>query len=175
MNRFRFSLLALFGFVTFASVGCAALASGNEAWCVVIATATLATLGIAVFLSIFGRGQRRAFSRGFAVNGWIYLGFFYLNIGQPSGRPETFSYSYYFATSWVLEKYCTSTGREITFELNRGDDEAKFMQTYFIGQSLWTILLGFVGGLSARHLYLRREQREPGQKPYEPGTPGPQQ
>ncbi len=67
--RFHFSLLTLFGFVTFAAIGCAAVASGSEGWCVCIVTSVFAFLGFAALVSIYGQNDRRAFWVGFAVIG----------------------------------------------------------------------------------------------------------
>jgi hypothetical protein len=58
MPRFRFSLLALFGFVTFASVACAGLCNPTKAWWLTISGCGYLCLFFAVLEAIYGVGAR---------------------------------------------------------------------------------------------------------------------
>jgi len=73
MQRFRFSLLAMFGFVAVVAVGCAALAKPSQLWLVVVSALSLASLFYAVLAAAYGRNAKRAFWLGFAVVGWGYV------------------------------------------------------------------------------------------------------
>jgi hypothetical protein len=61
MHKFRFSLLAMFGFVAVISVACAALARPSQLWLVVVSAPSLACLFYAVLAATYGRNARRAF------------------------------------------------------------------------------------------------------------------
>jgi len=73
MHRFRFSLLAMFGFVAVVAVACAALARPSQLWLVVVSASSLGSLFYAVLAAAYGRNARRAFWLGFAVVGWGYV------------------------------------------------------------------------------------------------------
>jgi hypothetical protein len=73
MHRFRFSLLAMFGFVAVVAVACAALARPSQLWLVVVSASSLGCLFYAVLAAAYGRNARRAFWLGFAVVGWGYV------------------------------------------------------------------------------------------------------
>src|SRR6266404_5284350 len=86
MPRFRFSLLALFGFVTFAAIACAALANPTEAWAIATLTLVLAVLACSMLAAIYGFGQRRAFWLGFSIFGWGHILLFLLLMYLPRGN-----------------------------------------------------------------------------------------
>jgi hypothetical protein len=73
MHRYRFSLLAMFGFVAVVAVACAALARPSQLWLVVVSASSLGCLFYAVLAAAYGRNARRAFWLGFAVVGWGYV------------------------------------------------------------------------------------------------------
>ena len=70
---FRFSLTALLGLVSFAALGCAALANATDLWRECMVTLMLGLLLTATLAAIIWRGERRALATGFAVFGWAYM------------------------------------------------------------------------------------------------------
>lgn len=87
MRRFQFTLLGLFGLLTAAALGCAALMHPTALWCSAVAIAVVTVLFAAVLGVVYRRGADRAFWVGFAVFGWGYL---MLNYGPilPIYSPE---------------------------------------------------------------------------------------
>jgi hypothetical protein len=164
MPRFRFSLLALFGFVTFAAVGCAALTSGSEGWCVCIVTSVFAFLGFAALVAIYGQLNRRAFWVGFAVIGWLYMGVFAIN--WPSGTESqegVGSLGSHFLPGWALNHLLANTptldGDTWGVGVAWGTDgQLRAGRRYISGQCISALVSAIIGGLVARHLYLRRER-----------------
>src|SRR5438105_1730532 len=69
-QRFRFSLLALFGFVASVALGCAALTNPSEFWNALIGSAALVYLLLAPLGAFFCRNANRAFWAAFAVVAW---------------------------------------------------------------------------------------------------------
>jgi hypothetical protein len=150
MPRFRFSLLALFGCVTVAAIACAALINPTKAWCSGVITSVFVLLFFAVLSVIYGSEQRRAFWVGFAVVGWGYiLMHAFLGHLQIAG---------YLATSQLLTM-TVGIEPELSPYSNLVDPEAAehVLERMAIGHALWMLALGFVGGIVARYLYLRRE------------------
>lgn len=136
MGRFRFSLSALLGFVTFAAVACAALATPTKLWQIAIAAITLACLFYAPLAAFYGSNARRAFWVGFAVVGWSYF------LTQSHALPTQM------ATQVLMELRYGSSPRDVA--------AVWFSQTV---DWIWSFVLAFVGGLVAVRLYLRQEQR----------------
>jgi hypothetical protein len=153
MPRFRFSLLAMFGFVAFVAVFCAALASHTRFWLGTIQAIVYVILVIATANGAYGSLNSRPFWLGFAVAGWGFL----LANAMPGSQflpTVTMTEKLQFA---IQGDYLLSHGSEPirTFRVARSDWEL----TQEIAQWLWSLVLGFIGGLVARHLYLRREHQ----------------
>jgi hypothetical protein len=75
MRRIRFNIASLLVVVLVLGVGFAALRESSEIWESGLFTLTLAVLLASILLAIHRSEARRAFWIGFAVFGWIYLGF----------------------------------------------------------------------------------------------------
>ncbi|HEV7226153.1 MAG TPA: hypothetical protein VGN42_25825, partial [Pirellulales bacterium] len=111
----------------------------NEAWCIGLATALFVSLCFGSMVAVFGRGVSRSFWSGFIILGWSYILF---------ERPRAF-----LATDWIVHQWMGSPENAIA-------NTDKWTQTYYIGLSLWGLLIGIVGGLVGRHLHLRREREK---------------
>jgi hypothetical protein len=90
MPRFRFSLLALFGFVAFVSVGCAAMSSGSDLWCAGIETVLIVSLIATSVVGACDHGEYKVFCVGFAVVGWVHLLAQGVDTMLPTSRIVTF-------------------------------------------------------------------------------------
>jgi hypothetical protein len=156
MPRFRSSLLALFGFVTVVAVGCAALVNPTDIWAIAVVTSTVAILTFGVLAAIFGFGETRAFWSGFSIVGWGHIVLSLILDGTYLGS--------HLATLRVLEaafeQQIESTGMLGNTTLIAPDEHAMS-----IGIALWSLLLGFLAGLVARHLYLWRERQSTSKPP----------
>lgn len=71
--RFRFSLRALAGFVALVAVYCAALVNASELMSGVALLFAVLLLSLAVVAAIESQGSRRAYWRGFAISGFLYM------------------------------------------------------------------------------------------------------
>jgi hypothetical protein len=158
MPRFRFSLLALFGFVTLAAVGCAALARPTMLWVTIIQGVVFACLFFAVLAAIYGQRASRAFWVGFAVVGWGYMGaqqFLLVDVAQ---RPTVLIAARLQDLIHPRDigdgTFTLTGGRGQPLPVNWREIEA-FLK---IIAWLWPLLFGFIGGLVARYLCLRRER-----------------
>jgi hypothetical protein len=138
--RFRFSLLALFGFVTFAAIACAMLVAKPLVWSLrVLVFTLLAWGGIA---AVYGKNTSRAFWFGFIATGWGYMAFEHF-IGAPGRLPANL------AIDMLVRMGFGSGGMLI-------DGEVIEQIAYLV----CTTMLGIIGGLLARHLCLRREREK---------------
>jgi hypothetical protein len=155
MPRFRFSLLALFGFVGVTAVVFAALASPNESWLMITKGLTLGCLFFSALAGIYGHRVGRAFWVGFAVVGWGYF-----VVQQEFEPPQDLPTG---RISDRLQRLIHPDGPLIQL----GDSHnppiqpanwLKLLWFKMILTWLWPLVLGFVGGLIACHLYLRRER-----------------
>jgi hypothetical protein len=73
MRRFQASLSHLLLLVLGCGVALAALRSASELWSALLFTLAVGSFLVAVLLTVYRRGGRRAFWLGFAVFGWTYL------------------------------------------------------------------------------------------------------
>jgi len=154
MPRFGYSLLALFGFVTFTAMGCAALTNPTSAWLAAIVSHGMACILLAPVAAIYSREDTRAFLAGFAIVAWAYQFFFLIDtLGWRDINVNSL-----LPTSQLLEFLGDLEG--LDYEHVKKDGES-MQRLLYIGEMLWTILFGFVGGLVARYLYLRRERDVP--------------
>ena len=74
MQRFRFTIGSLIGFIVICAVAFAALKESSDLWERGTFSLTVATLVVSVLLAVHRTGERRAFWLGFALFGGCYLG-----------------------------------------------------------------------------------------------------
>jgi hypothetical protein len=172
MSSFRFSLLALFGFVAFVAAGCAALARPSELLEIIVSAAMLACLLFAVLASIIDQwSPRRAFWIGFAIAGW---GFFLVNANPHSRFLPTTRMTVWLqlATQAEDDPLAEFRDNERDFQVARRGLQERWELTQETAQWLWPLAFGALGGLVARHLYFRRERERNATKPSGLPPPG---
>jgi hypothetical protein len=152
MNRFRFSLKWLLAAIAFIALGCAALANASAFWEMVIVSLGWCLILTAVLAGIFRRGSSQAFAIGFVVVLVAYL--------LIDARFEYRDRGNRIATTAVLRHLHSAVIREVPYEPQPTIMVIRPQWGYFrpIGQWLWSIVFGFVGGLLARHFHTRRER-----------------
>lgn len=186
-ERLTFSLASLFGLLTLAAVGGAALNYRTSLWASVIVTVAVLILGFAVVLAVVARRKWRYFWIGFAVFGvgYMLLSFhpWFSNVG---GRLLTtrllahgwaltdrddrggarqyppfsvFESDEFFADDQgVAEEYSAVMIRSW---LNSGNPVVNELRSYlFIGQSLFALSIGFLAGWLTSGLYTLRVRKE---------------
>jgi hypothetical protein len=180
----RFSLLALIGFVALAAVGCAALVNANDAWLVAVSTVTFAIVTAAIIVGLLGHGTSRAFAVGVAVASLAFLLLIYFGLanensgsghigttralnrvysaaatempGSPTTGPPPVMYyppAPNAPTGQPAFNTYTLSGGTLTITSLTMPARDYFMQ---IGQQLWALLIGCLGGVFASWLWRRR-------------------
>jgi hypothetical protein len=179
---FRFSLTALFGAVLFAAFGTAAIRFASPLWAGLTMAVTVPLLFAAILGALFRLGQARAFWTGMAVCGWGYLviaqaPWFEAGVGQH--LPTTYLLSYAHeklqnratmaygavdvglpivassASGTTLLSYGAGQGLRI-WNTGAASDSGLIVRT---GHALFALLFGFIGGVTAKWLYLTRSPR----------------
>jgi hypothetical protein len=136
----RFSLRRMFAWVAWAALVCASLANASASWLAVVSTITIGALMWAIAVVLFGHGPSRTFCQGFTLFCLGYLSVIYFILSQENdvGR---------IGTTWILLQI------QDTLRYHWGVPYRDlFMQ---IGQQLWALSIGYVGGLLASHLTWR--------------------
>src|ERR1700677_2099755 len=82
MQRMRFSIARLMGFVLIVALGFGGLKAASPLLASIYYSLTLLALVIGVLVAIQARGRRKAFFVGFSVLGWVYFSFTFV---FPSG------------------------------------------------------------------------------------------
>lgn len=174
---FRFSLSTLLVGVLVVGLGCAALSNPTPLIEKVFSNLTLAVLGLAALAGLYLPRSTRAFYGGFAVAGWMYFAIVTLNLSTETDLLSSLSGSVkdHLVTTdclrfldTILAKPdpepdvpkqikigITRTGEDIyarNFEyydpaVQLAHDRAAF---YNIGQLLFVMLFGAIGGILAR-------------------------
>jgi hypothetical protein len=115
-------------------------------------------LPYAVFASVYGRSAGRPFWLGFAVLSWGYLAL--EHVGKVERPPNLL-------VTQPLQNLILGPSPPLPANAVMSDvlsspayQKHANVEKYFgiIAHWLWTLLLGFIGGLLARQLYLRRER-----------------
>lgn len=180
-NRFRFSLLTLFGLITLFALGLASLMNASPLLASAWFTLVVIFLMASTLVATVHQGNGRVFWVGCTVAGWIYfLVTFSPLIGIHVPPPLLTSQ----CLLWLDESlgddetpdqrsllYMTSSGWPAPrdnwiriWDVNAGrPQELREINFQQIGHGILTLLVAFVGGLSAR--YLRSRKREPRNKP----------
>jgi hypothetical protein len=141
MERFRFSLLGLFGFLTLVALGFAALSQANRAWQVATTATMVVVLAGSALLATLGAGATKAFCTGFVVVAWTYI-FCSVLFGTGDDLMPT-----NLALNWYLD---ARYGENVQSAARAAADH--------IGALLTIAALGLIGGLAGRQLYFRRER-----------------
>ena len=96
MERIRFSISGLMGFIAIAAIGIVGLREGTEVWASLTFAVTTIALLMAFASLIYSQGAQRAGWAGFTLFGWIYLVFAFSTwSGESPGIPSL-------PTSWLL-------------------------------------------------------------------------
>lgn len=175
MDQFRFTIRGLIALVTLVAVAVAALRDGSAFWDSVTFSATLFILVSSILSAIHFSGRSRAFWIGFALCGSVYFGvsllpevrtrllttraLAYLGRLIPSVRVDLTNNQDPEERSKVLmPNGSTRPGVVLGIEggtgklyASRGGPSEYF---YPIGHSLWALVLGLLGGLLSRYLYI---------------------
>ncbi|HVC98821.1 MAG TPA: hypothetical protein VND64_34470 [Pirellulales bacterium] len=144
---FRFSLTTLFGMVLFAAFGTAAIRFASPLWAGLTMAVTVPLLFAAILGALFRLGQARAFWTGMAVCGWGYLVVVmapWLETGLGQHLP----------TSYLLNHIHGQIQKQLH---GAGPSTELVLRT---GHALFALLFGFIGGVTAKWLYLTRPPRE---------------
>ncbi|MBW3598433.1 MAG: hypothetical protein KY475_14325 [Planctomycetes bacterium] len=178
---FRFSLAALLGLVSFAALGCAALANATDLWRESMVTLMLGLLLTATLAAIIWRGERRALATGFAVFGWVYVLLVMIpavNVRDDLLTEEALTWLYEFAHGAdeqggsVLqtvvftdgaaggEMIVSGSGRIRSWNAMKGGAPAVSFQSFAdIGHSLWAIVIACLGAVVASLLSSGQRRR----------------
>jgi hypothetical protein len=149
MKGFRFSLGSMFLGVAAVSIVCAALVKPSVMWAMILQASSLGILTLAILAAlIYERGMARAFWIGFAVVGWGNLGWHWSHFSELSVTGEI--------TEWLMNAIHPELPPAAAATIYL-DSAARTLFPYIIVW-IWPALFGFVGGLVAQQLYLRRER-----------------
>jgi hypothetical protein len=178
MRRFRFNIASLLVVVLLVAVGFAALRESNEVWDSGVFTLTLSVLLVSILFAIHRAESRRAFWIGFALFGWIYLGFSlvpsvesrlittkaltYLDAKVP-GRTQGFFKIQFSATGAPGNQLTTSNlGTVKVWDATTGKLLGGWAGTtenfVRIGHSLLSLIVGLSGGHLSRQLNARTQE-----------------
>lgn len=172
MKGFRFSLWSMFLGIAAVAIVCAALVKPTESWVMAFQAAALGVLTFALLAAlVYKRGAARAFWIGFAVVGWGDLGLHRLHSSEVSLTREISE-----RLKDAIHPYpppnnpsAGQPGAAQKFNPGtpgywRNSDPATepvlFARDAFshLGVWIWPLLLGFLGGIVAQQMYLRRER-----------------
>jgi hypothetical protein len=154
MNRSRFSFTAMFGLVAIVALGCAALWKPTGLWVMVISATTVTSLFFATLAAIYQQQARRAFWVGFAVVGWGFFGVQQLpgSSALPMNRISE-KLLQLVHPEQVPPNLNPHVPNPVARPVANADVTRSFAE---IVNWLWPLVFGFIGGLFARHLYLRQ-------------------
>ena len=184
----RFSVRELLGFVAFLAVGTTALLYATPAWAIVLGAAAMSLLFVSVVAAVLSTSQRRAFWLGAAIFGWLYIAVanWTSQKGPMYPLPTTnllrLAYEEWLPDVRTPPRQVTGTvnGRPtiyVTTESTTGplflypfDSDDRYIGSvspvYYpsppdfrqVGQSLWTLLIAYLGGRLGRYFYLTRNR-----------------
>jgi hypothetical protein len=148
--------MALFGFVTVAAIGCAALANPTVPWAIGVVSAVFATLAFSILAAIYGLGRRRSFWLGFAIVGWGHV-LLYVLMNNTGTTLQNYILTYWASTALYQDQSePVVVGNVVEQLITMGPNYGEKSNILFAILSLGS---AFIGGLVARHLYLRRERQ----------------
>jgi hypothetical protein len=162
MRNLRASIAGLMGLVLIAALGMAALRNASETWAGVTYLVTRGVLGLAILCAIYARGARRAWWLGFCLFGWGYLALMATRIELRSP---------YLPTSTLLVALRPHLGYPADPSPMTGYAAMSLYLYLRIGQDLWAILSGLLGGVLGRTVFARSTDRS---RPPEAEAPAPE-
>jgi hypothetical protein len=161
MSKGRFTLLSLFGAVTFAAVAGASIAKPSYLWVGIVWTLTTAILGGATLGCFFANGRSRGLCAGFALFGWAHMvlalaPWFDHHTGEVLLTRQVVDYIGVKAGHNVYD-YQIMPGIWEALELAQsGTDAHTYLSFVIISQSLMTLVVALLGGLVGRYLARQR-------------------
>lgn len=154
MKGFRFSLWSMFLSVAALAIVCAALVKPTFAWGMAFQATALAVLNFAVLAAlVYERGAARAFWIGFAVVGCGNLGLHRIQLSEISLTNRISD-----RLMDVIHAYPPGAAFPPPLDSAAARILAARSAFQYLVVWIWPLLLGFVGGVVARQLYLRRER-----------------
>lgn len=158
--RVRFSLLALFGLITFTAIGIGAFTIRTRPMVALLSLATTLTVLFGILAAIVRRGESRTFWIGFAV---LALGNYYWT-GSVNRE--------FYTIPGVIAEFCAGPS-EIYKDYSRYDamsgatrprqqdiNTATQDRVRFIGNQIATVYLGVLGGYVALSMAAKRPEVE---------------
>ena len=148
MNRFQIPLAGLIVAVALTALGLAALIHADPLSELAVLACTVGILLISAVLALIRRGENRLFWAGFAVAGWGYAILLCL----------VRTYGWWLPAWWGdIRSFPTTRLLIYAYEHLVGNPAARYGAPYgeefvFIGQYLFTLLFGCVGGFLTRAL-----------------------
>jgi hypothetical protein len=116
------------------------LGNASAPWLAVVSTITIGAVMWAIAVVLFGHGPRRTFCQGLTLFCLGYLSVIYFILSQENAVGRI-------GTTWILLKLLDTMRYYGSVPYHD-----QFMQ---IGQELWALSIGYVGGLLASHLTWR--------------------
>jgi hypothetical protein len=161
MHRWQFSLRTILLFVVAASVALAAMRFATAAWASVIVTATMLTLFASVALAVCRRGERRYFWIGFAICGTGYFVVamtpFQIVEHLATSKAVTFLRDKFHPYQYLPPLKNPRDASEVATRDNLWRDHGERVANFrWIGECVWTLILGAIGGMLVRLIAGRR-------------------
>jgi hypothetical protein len=179
MSDATFSLRTLMVLVTLSAVGCFALAQHTPWWASIMLTLTYGLLLLGTLSAVVRNGSGRVFWLGFAVSGWAYaivvcspllfptagtllttraLIAGWQFVGTDGGEAEHNSSVIF---SDLEARYNDiMTGLRLPIDTKQHEYVTAVRAYLLIGQSLWTLALGFATGWVATAIHRRERRRD---------------
>ena len=162
--RFQFRLRTTLLFVAAVSLALAATRSATSAWASAIITMTVLTLLVSVALAIGSRGERQSFWIGFAVCGAGYFAVVLTPIAPhiteylaTSKAVSLLRDQFHPQPEYRLANPPTPTQSEIIAVNALGEEwNSRARNFRWIGESIWALILGTLGGMLVRLVARRR-------------------
>jgi hypothetical protein len=152
----RFSILSLMAFVLVSAIGLAAVRNANEKWEGAMLLIALTAVGIAILGAVLTRGKDQAWWIGFALfsGGYLLLTF------APALSREVVSK---LGTTHLLEEVHYRIAPVVSNNSNQDEWlayrewERNLPAILSIGHSLFALLAGLLGGITAAWFHKKRE------------------
>ena len=173
----RFSLASLLAVVFVAAVGSAALANATDLWRQITLTSTVVCLLLVTLAAVFSAGRTRLFAGGSALTGWLYLMLAFVSAFGLRDDLLTDKMIQWLGETIHGDVGVVGAGQAMADFDNDGtldlfvsmgngtfaQQTTPFPNLTSIGHALWTIIVGWLGGVVA--LWLRRRDTREQQTP----------
>jgi hypothetical protein len=153
--RFQFSLRTILLFVVAASLALAAMRFATTAWASAVVTATMFMLFVSVALAVCSRGERRYFWIGFAICGTGYFAVamtpFQITEHLATSKAVIFLRDKFHPYQYLPPLKNPGDASERATRDNLWSDHQERVANFrWIGESIWTWILGAIGGVLVR-------------------------